>query len=238
MSDAFPSDPFEAQCRLMSGLAKSDITIFDVGANKGQTAANYRRRFPAAEIYCFEPFPESVATLQAAFSNDEHTHVVPKAVAEKSGTATFYVTKFDATHSLLPRFTSGRRYYPEWAGPKETIDIEAIALDDFIGDKRISTVDILKMDVQSGELLVLRGAQSLLRTAGVSLIYTEIMFVPHYEGSPLFHEMTSYLSGFGFSLFQIYNLHTAPNGQLRFGEAIFVSDRVRSDVIDAYPEET
>jgi FkbM family methyltransferase len=234
---SFPSDPFEAQCQLISNLNKTDISILDVGANKGQTARKYRSQFQTADIYCFEPFPDSIAELQKQFSDDRKVHIVPKAVAQEKGTATFYVNEFDATNSLLPRSTSDRRYYPKYAGPKETIEVEVIDLDQFLLENDISTVDILKFDIQGGELKALHGAESLLGAGNTSLIYTEIMFVPHYEDSPLFHEVWSFLSKFGYSLFDIYDLHRARNGQLRYGDALFVSESVRNNVIDKYQEE-
>ena len=228
---------FDVQQRLMNGLRKSEITIFDVGANKGQSAKQYRSRFPNAEIYCFEPFPESVTVLRRTFSDDARIHIVPKAISDTLGRATFYVNECDATNSLLPRPASTRRYYPEWAGPKNSIDAEVTTLDKIISDRKISAVDVLKLDIQGGELMAFHGARNLLKAGGVQLVYTEIMFVPHYEESPLFHDLWSFLAGFGYSLFDIYNISRARNGQIRQGDAIFVSESLRHTVIDRYPDE-
>ena len=73
----------------MKDWGREEATIFDVGANKGQTAIEYRSNFPTAEIYCFEPFPDSVAELKEQFADDQKIHIVPKAVAQAAGTATF-----------------------------------------------------------------------------------------------------------------------------------------------------
>ena len=231
------SDPFLAQHQIINSLSKTNICIFDVGANKGQTARRYRSKFPTAEIYCFEPFPASIAELKKQFSNDQRIHIVPKAVAQEKSVSTFYVNEFDATNSLLPRPTSDRRYYPRCAGPKGTIEVEVIDLDEFLRVSHISMIDILKLDIQGGELNALHGAESLLRAESISLIFTEMMFIPHYEGAPLFHEIWSFLSKFGYSLFNIYDLHTATNGQIRYGDALFVSESVRKNVINEFPEE-
>lgn len=235
--NSFPIDPYEAQLQLIKKLKKTDISILDVGANRGQTARRYRSKFPTAEIYCFEPFPASIAELQKQFSDDQNIHIVPKAVAQEKGVATFYVNEFDATNSLLPRPKSDRRYYPKSAGPKETIEVEVTNIDEFLRVSHISAVDILKFDIQGGELNALRGAISLLESERVSLIYTEIMFIAHYEGAPLFHQIWSFLAEFGYSLFDIYDLHRAKNGQIRYGDAIFVSESVRNNVINKFSEE-
>lgn len=234
---SFPLDPFEAQLQLMKNLKRTNISIFDIGANKGKTVNKYRALFPDAEIYCFEPFPESITELQKRFADDQKIHVVSKAIDREKSIATFYVNELDATNSLLPRPKSKRRYYPKLAGAKETIDVEVISLDEFISASDISTIDILKFDIQGSELNALHGAKNLLARGNTSLIYTEIMFISHYEDAPLFHEIWSFLSNYDYSLFDIYDLHRASNGQVRYGDALFVSESVRENVINKYSEE-
>lgn len=45
-------------------------TIFDVGANRGQTYRTFRRDFPQAEIYSFEPVTESFEILSSSLRGD------------------------------------------------------------------------------------------------------------------------------------------------------------------------
>ncbi len=234
---SFPLDPFEVQRQLITDLNKTYISIFDVGANKGQTTRKYRAMFPEAEIYCFEPFPNSIEKLQGQFAGNQKIHIVPKAIAREKGVSIFYVNEKDETNSLLPRPISERRYYPKFAGPKDTIEVDTISLDEFISESNISIIDILKFDIQGGELNALHGAKKLLERRTTPLIYTEIMFIPHYEGAPLLHEIWSFLANYGYSLFDIYNLHRATNGQIRFGDALFVSEAIRNNVINLYSEE-
>jgi FkbM family methyltransferase len=231
------SDPFDVQKRLTSELSKSNTMIFDIGANRGQTAQAYRARFPNAEIYCFEPFPDAVAALQQAFCSDRNIHIIPKAISEETRRSIFYVNGFDATNSLLPRPTTGKRYYPNYAAPKQTIEVEVVTLDEFVSENDISAIDILKFDIQGGELMALRGAAGLLKAGTVSLIYTEISFIAHYEKAPLFNEIWTFLQQFGYSLFNIYDTVTAANGQLRYGDALFVNATVRNKIIDKLPDE-
>jgi FkbM family methyltransferase len=233
----FPTTPFEAQRELIYKLKNTNLKILDVGANNGQTARSYRSMFPDSEIYCFEAFPASIQELHSAFSCDKKIHIVPMAVAREKGVKIFYVNEYDATNSLLPRPASSRRYYPIFAGPKETIEVESTDIDGFLRDNNISNIDIFKLDIQGGELNALMGATSLLESGDLPIIYTEIMFIPHYDKCPLFHELCLYLSKFGYSLFNMYDLHRATNGQLRYGDALFVSELVRNNVINNYQEE-
>ena len=75
----------------------------------------------------------------------------------------------------------------------------------------------------------------LLRRRAVGLIYTEASFVPHHRGGPLFHEVAGLLAGYGYGLYNIYNLVRAGNGQLRLAEALFVSPGIRRRALDDPP---
>lgn len=236
-SAGFPQDPYEAQQQLLHAMGETAPVVFDIGAHRGLAAKEYRALFPGAAIYCFEPFPESVAALKANLAGDPAIEVIPKAVSDKSGRRTFFVNGFDATNSLLPRPTTTRRYYPQHAGPKSTIEVETISLDDFVARAAIPEVTVLKFDIQGGELMALKGAAQLLKRGTVMMIYTEIQYIHLYEKCPLFNEIWTFLSPFGYQLFDIYNLHRAANGQLRYGDALFVHDSIRKQCIDGGPEE-
>ncbi|MCX7771312.1 MAG: FkbM family methyltransferase [Proteobacteria bacterium] len=231
----FTSDPFDVKKTLISQEDK--IIIFDVGANRGQTTQIYLEAFPKSTVYCFEPFEEVFNFLKNKFSNNKNVFLLPYAITNKSGFQNFYINENDETNSLLPRIKEGRRYYSKKAGPKTEIKVQTITIDDFVINNKIPKIDILKLDIQGGELLALEGATNTLRDGKISLIYTEVFFVPHYENSPLFNHICNFLERFGYSLFNIYNLQRAKNGQLRYGDALFVSESLRKNVIDSFPEE-
>lgn len=62
------------------------------------------------------------------------------------------------------------------------------------------------------------------------MVYAEVMYIPHYEGSPMMHEIWSFLSEFGYSRFNTYQSadSVAPDGQLRQTDAIFFSPALRA----------
>jgi len=233
----FPSDPYLAQQHFMQRSGFASPVVFDVGAHKGETAARYRRLFPDARIWCFEAFPESAEALRRRFVDDEDIHVIAAAVSDEAGSRTLHVNNHDATNSLLPRNQAGRRYYHSQAGERKAIEVDAVTLDGFTRRQGIEQVDILKLDIQGGELMAFEGAKGLLENNSVGLVYTETLFVPHYENNPLFNELWNHLARHGYSLFDLYELYRARNGQLRFADALFVSPSFRHDVIDQYVEE-
>ena len=57
-------------------------------------------------------------------------------------------------------------------------------LDEYALSKGIQHIDILKMDVQGSELNVLKGAENLLKSNKIDIIYSEVWFKAAYEGQP------------------------------------------------------
>jgi FkbM family methyltransferase len=226
-------NPFVVQKALLTRLGIDGPTIFDIGAHHGNTVASYRSMLPNSTIYCFEPFPESFAILKARFQYDQKIIPLALAVADKSGRRDFFVNHWDFTNSLLKPPSAGRQYYPKANVLKEVIQVPTISLDHFMGERSIESCDLLKIDIQGGELLALEGGQKLLREQRPFLIYLEVPFVPHYEGQALFHELCAFLNGFGYTPFNLYDLQISDNGQLTYADALFVSERMRTEVIDA-----
>ena len=224
-------DAYVAQKRLLSSVPCR--TVFDVGAFQGEATRRYAELFPAAEIYAFEPYRPSFEALSTKFSKVPRIHCVNAAVSLSRGEATFYVNGAPATNSLLPRPSSGRRYFSPEAVTRGTITVPTIRIDDFRAEHSVPVPDILKMDIQGMELEALRGAEETLKSGGVSLIFSEVTFVAHYEGGVLFDQLTAYLRERGFTLFNVYELHSASIGQLRFGDAIFMADHLRHAAIDS-----
>ena len=160
------------------------------------------------------------------------------AFAEEVGTRDFFTNPaHSGTNSLLARPKDKRRYYAPNAELHEIIKVQVDTLDRFCRNHAIPKLNILKLDIQGGELLALQGAVELLARNAIDIIYIEVEFVPHYENQPLFHQIVGFLSGYGYSLYNLYDLVYARNGQLRFGDAIFLSNPVRQDIVDAFPSE-
>jgi len=233
----FPTDPFYAQKEFTNRMGVSQPVIFDVGAHKGETVARYRALFPDSSIYCFEPFPDNVKILHSRFSSDPSIHVYECAVSDVNGKKNFYVNENDATSSLLPRTKRERRYYSKAADSQCTVEVDTLTIDNILQQNGIEHIDILKFDIQGGELMALVGAEKALQESRVSVIYTETLFVSHYEENPLLIDLWKYLDQYAYTFFDIYNLYRAINGQLRFADTLFINKDVRSRVLDSYKEE-
>lgn len=225
-------DPYADERRLLDGQAG---TIFDVGANVGDVTAEFRRHFPRAAVHCFEPFAEPFGTLTRRFQGDPAVRTVQCAVADRSGAATFHLNRKDTTNSLLPNAAAAQ----EWVSPGKigavgSVQVPVVTLEQYCREQSIEQIDLLKIDVQGGEMMVLRGAEALLARSAVSLIYAEALFVPLYEGQAWFHELAAHLAARGYALFNLYEMkHGRGLPQLLWANALFVSEAVRSAAMKA-----
>ncbi|MFL6733645.1 MAG: FkbM family methyltransferase, partial [Sphingomicrobium sp.] len=60
-------------------------TVFDVGANVGQSVETYLREFPTATIHAFEPVPDTFAQLQANVGHNARVAIHNIAFGAKPG---------------------------------------------------------------------------------------------------------------------------------------------------------
>jgi FkbM family methyltransferase len=185
--------------------------IFDVGANVGQTAKTYRRLFPTADIWSFEPFPASYESLCRSLS-DQRFHPVPLALSDEITSTTLNIGAASITNSLLRRETDTGK----------TIQIQTDTVDRFCSEHGISHIDILKVDVEGAENRVFRGAQGMFSRGAVRSVFVEVYFDPVYEGMPLMWDLHAQLGEVGFRLHGLYSLYAGGNGLLSFGNALYV----------------
>jgi len=219
--------PFEVQKQLFGGAA--DLVIFDVGAYIGDVSATYKKLFPQSTIYCFEPFPDSFQKLNR-FSGDASIKANQIAFSDKEGKTTFHINVDLSCNSLLPPTESDFKCYSAKSIKDGEIQVETNTLDNFCAGDKISCIDILKLDVEGAEVKVLEGASRMLSKQAIKLIYTEVMFIPHYDSGCLFHELTAFLNRYGYTLLNLYHLRSARNGQLKWGNAIFLSPEIRAGI--------
>src|SRR5258708_21675421 len=76
--------------------------------------------------------------------------------------------------------------------------VKTTRLDDVL---EVGDCDFLKIDVQGGELGVLRGATQLLE--GTVVVHSEVEFAPIYKDQPLFSDVDAFLRARGFVLIDV-----------------------------------
>lgn len=195
--------------------------IFDIGACDGSSIQDFKASFPGAHIYSFEPFSSSFKDAEKISKNYKNVEVYQLALSNENGQKDFFVNKSKATNSLFKaKITSS--FIDDHAVPEECIKVPTVTLDKFVSEHSIENIDILKLDVQGGELMVFEGARETLTSKKVDIIYTEIWLLEGYEGQPLYHDIAFFLFSYGYHPFGIYNMHyRRSDGHFLWGDAIF-----------------
>ncbi len=179
-------------------------------------------------IHSFEPFESTFRTLAENCRGDDRIEPHRLAVADASGSRTFYSNAESVTNSLLPNSEAASRALHETLiEPAGSVEVSATTLDDFCAGRSIDRVNILKMDIQGGELMALKGASRMLEAKAIDLIYSEVLFAELYAGQADFHDICRFLGGRDFTLYGLYNLHPGRDSVLAWGDAIFIAPRIR-----------
>lgn len=216
------TDAFGTQKRLVTA---AEPVIFDIGAADGGVALLYRELFPQAWIHCFEPFPQAYQGLQRKLGSAPRIFCVGKAVAEHEATAMLHANSSSATNSLLPTDVRSTEFWG--GGILETttqVQVQTISVDRYCAEAQVKHVDILKIDVQGAEWGVLQGARGMLGERRVSLVYTEVIICPTYQGQHKLHEYLGFFDTLGYELVDFYN-PVRRNGQLLQADAVLVPAR-------------
>ena len=101
------------------------------------------------------------------------------------------------------------------------IELEAQSLDYLIETKGFGFPDVIKLDIQGGELEALRGAPRAL--ANAQFVQLEFSLIPFQKDIPLLDEIVVFMSKAGFRIFDIYGICGRPlDGMPAQGECLFI----------------
>lgn len=178
--------------RRLNGVAELPIgTVFDIGAHVGKMARRYRKLFPAANIYCFEPLPHCYQRLDRwAARQGNHVQTFNIALGDASRPIEFFWNQDHPGGSgLRPPGNSCRpEKHTSFTTRMEKLDDVAAALN-------LNGEILLKLDVEGAELEVLAGAPELLGKASAIIVEAAI---GEERARPHFHDLLQTLESHGF----------------------------------------
>ncbi|MET0258480.1 MAG: FkbM family methyltransferase [Methylobacterium sp.] len=214
-----PSEtPMTRGLRRLRELGFRPAGILDIGAHDGAFAREARQVFPEAPILMLEALAEKEVVLEGvarALGNASYRIVLLG--EEDAEGAAFFVVDTAQRPDLVRTGSSTFRENSDF--PMIELTIPQRRLDGIVAELD-APVSLVKLDVQGGELAVLRGLGD--RRATVEVILIEMSLVAYNAGAPLLADVVAQLAAWGFVLFDLVEEHRYRDGRLLQLDGIFV----------------
>lgn len=159
-----------AELEFTQRFLQPGMTVLDIGANCGLYTLLASHCVGAhGRVFAFEPSPRERKRLRTHLWLNccTNARILPYALGSHSAQADLYVVQGAETgcNSLRP---------PQVAEPVMPTRVEIRTLDDFLEREKLSEVDFIKMDVEGGELEVLKGAARLFQGPRLPALLLEV----------------------------------------------------------------
>jgi len=199
------------------------VSLLDIGA-ADQIEPRWKPFVQFLNYVGVEPDERSRSKLLNIKENFRSYQIIPYVLADKAKLVNFNLCRkpqvssiYEPNAEFLSRFPDAKRY-----DIVEKVTTKSVCLDNI----DVPNVDFLKIDVQGGELDILKGGIKKLKSVlGVEL---EVEFINLYRGQPLFGDVCKELSQHEFEFIDFISLARwerkvlSEYGQCVFGDALFL----------------
>lgn len=149
--------------------------MLDVGAAAGIFTSLMVAKSPTSRVVAFEPFPGNVPHFKTTVGDDRRVTLIQKAVSDAIGLSKFFVRSTVAGTEPGWETKAGYSslgYLVDAANPRasEAIDVETTTIDEVINGEHVR---FMKIDVQGGELGVLRSSRRAIASRRLDMIQVE-----------------------------------------------------------------
>ncbi len=194
-------------------------SVIDAGANRGSFTDAFLRLHRPERLVLVEAIPELAMKLRARYSLDPRISVISTALSDRTGEAQFEINRSEASSSLLSIDQRNSAWFSRDLRVARSIIVPTMTLPELMARESLTSIDLLKLDLQGAEGLVLTSGAAVLER--IRVIYTEVFFEQLYAGAWLFRDMNDFLSGHGFKLCGLSNIVHAADGDLLQANATF-----------------
>lgn len=179
-------------------LVQPGMTVLDIGANIGYYSVILSQLVgPGGRVHAFE-INESVIELleqNIQLAGTANICLVRKAVSVVSGNADFYAPSPGS--EMEGGLRESRRYHAQ-----KVIRVETVSIDDYMREQALSKVDIIKIDIEGGELDAFHGATRLLTSANRPIILFESLDSACGNFGVTWLEVVEKVQAFGYRIHQ------------------------------------
>ena len=170
--------------KIFSQLSKTTNVVFDIGSYSGIYTLLAAKSNNDVKTYSFEPNPElfKVLSKNIKINRLKNSKIETLALDENEGVATLYINheRFSSAASLKKNSNQGASF-----------QVKKTTLDSFVASEKITTIDLMKIDVEGYEINVLKGSLKSLTD------FQPIILMESLSKESLL-EQKSYLTKFGY----------------------------------------
>ena len=187
-----------ATLKTFERLVKPGMTVLDIGANIGAHTLHFARLVGAhGHVHAFEPTDWAMAKLNA------NLDLNPDLAARVDAVQAFLVDAPDravqeTVHASWPVDGAGVHAKLR-ARALSANGARAVVLDEYLDEKKVGTVDLIKIDVDGYECQVLSGARALLKKHAPPLVMELSPYILEERGASI-DQLLDILSDAGYRL--------------------------------------
>jgi FkbM family methyltransferase len=172
-------EPYESQ--LMITLLRPGMSVIDIGAHVGYYSLLAARVVGSTgRVISFEPSPDNFDLLVTNIRLNGCSKVIQAenaALGDVSGELDLYLSSYNTgDHRIYSTLSDDDEIFNAGAF-RQRVRVALIALDEYLSERDIAKIDMVKIDVQGAEMGVLSGMKKTLLRNPQLILFTE--FWPH-----------------------------------------------------------
>lgn len=159
------------------------------------------------QVHCFEPCPQNVKAIQKMLKSHPESNIVlndfalglDNSIHEFHIKREYNTTKVSMNENIInPKEAS------------EIITVKTQRLDNYLEEKELSKISLIKVDVEGYELFVLKGLSTFFeKTRNKPPIFCEIDPNAYKEKDASLLDLYKYMKNYGYQAFNIFNSNVA-----------------------------
>jgi FkbM family methyltransferase len=182
--------------QLFASVLSPGMTVFDLGANVGlYTLWAAHRVGPTGQVHSFEPTPDVAQALKKNISLNGFGQVMVNeaAVSDAPGKTYLSFLQDDPGENTILR---GNEANPG-------VWVPTLTLDEYVAQRGVSSVDVMKIDIEGAEQMALQGGRTFLSAENAPMLFMEANDKTlAFSGSSL-KELLDLLGELGYSFYNI-----------------------------------
>jgi len=143
---------------ILESMINEGNLVFDVGANIGDLTLNMAKKLGTeGKVYAFEPDPTNFEILKQNISRNSLKNIQLNNIGFGSESGSFQL------HRIDDRNRGRNRILPNENDSTNSSSVKISTIDNFVAENNISSIDLIKIDVEGFEYNVLKGAKNTLK---------------------------------------------------------------------------